>query len=62
MIKFAQLAGALLGVTVAGLWDPTAPWLWFALVAFVSGYAAAWLAARWKYGKGIIVRFSRKVD
>lgn len=59
---FWQIIGALLGIAIAALYDPKAPYPIFMGAAFLGGWAAAWLVARIRYGRGVKVTPSRRID
>jgi hypothetical protein len=59
---FWQTIGAVLGIVIAALLFPDAPSPIFIGAAFFGGWGMAWLAARIRYGRGVIVTPSRRVD
>ena len=70
MMLLIQTVAAGIGVIVTGLLAQyvlgdspnSVPWPIYAGAGFLFGYAATWLYARWKFGKGISITLSRRVD
>ena len=57
-----QTLGACAAIVLAAVLFSDAPAPIFILCAFFGGMGTAWLSARIKYGRGVIVRPSRRID
>lgn len=57
-----QTLGACAAIVLTAILLPDAPAPIFMLSAFFGAMGAAWLNARLRYGRGVIVRPSRKID
>lgn len=58
-----QTISALLGVAITALlFAPEAPSGVYVIAGLASGCAGAWLWARLKYGRGVTVHPSRRID
>lgn len=70
MILLTQMIGACgaiallaaLSTFLPGQSPNSVPWMLYAIVAALGGWGLSWLYARWRYGKGVKVTFSRRVD